>query len=114
MADPLEKLTFRVEPEAVGMRLDAFLARQATGFSRSRLKALIKDGRVTLDDHVADDPNGRLVAGAQISLTVPKAETATPQGESIPLKILYEDADLIVIDKPAGLVVHPGAGNQTG
>jgi 23S rRNA pseudouridine1911/1915/1917 synthase len=114
MPDSLEKLTFRVEPEAAGARLDAFLARSAAGLSRSRLKALIKEGRVTLDDRVLDDPNARLVAGAEIAVSVPEAEPASPGAEDIPLKILFEDDDLIVIDKPPGLVVHPGAGNQTG
>jgi 23S rRNA pseudouridine1911/1915/1917 synthase len=114
MADPLEKLTFRVEPEAAGARLDAFLASHAVGFSRSRLKALIKDGRVTLEGRALDDPNARLAAGADVALFVPEAAPANPQAESIPLKILFEDRDIIVIDKPAGLVVHPGAGNQTG
>jgi len=114
MHDPLEKLTFRVEPEAAGARLDAFLASHAAGFSRSRLKALIKEGQVRLGGRVLDDPNARLAAGAEISLSVPEAEPATPEGEAIPLKILFEDGDIVVIDKPVGLVVHPGAGNQTG
>src|SRR6185295_3922453 len=68
MANPLEKLTFRVEPEAAGARLDAFLASHAVGFSRSRLKALIKDGRVTLEGRALDDPNARLAAGADVAL----------------------------------------------
>jgi 23S rRNA pseudouridine1911/1915/1917 synthase len=114
MSDPLEKLTFRVEPEEAGARLDAFLARHATGFSRSRLKALIKAGWVTLQGRVLADPNARLAAGAEIGLAVPEVEAAAPEAEAISLKILYEDSDIIVIDKPAGLVVHPGAGNQTG
>jgi 23S rRNA pseudouridine1911/1915/1917 synthase len=114
MPDPLEKLTFRVEPEAAGARLDTFLASHAADFSRSRLKALIKEGLVTLDSRVLEDPNARLTAGAEITLTVPEAVPANPQAEAIPLKILFEDADIIVIDKPVGLVVHPGAGNQTG
>ena len=91
MADPLEKLTFRVEPEAAGMRLDAFLAGRAPAFSRSRLKALIKDGRARLDGRVLDDPNARLAAGAEITLDVPEAEPAAPEAETIPLDILYED-----------------------
>ncbi len=114
MPDPLEKLAFRVEPEAAGARLDAFLAGQAAGLSRSRLKALIKDGRVTLDGRVLDDPNARLMAGAEIAVLVSPPEPAKPEGEAIPLKILFEDADIIVIDKPPGLVVHPGAGNHSG
>ena len=114
MAEALEKRTFLVEPEAAGDRLDAFLARHAEGFSRSRLKALIKDGKVSLRGEVLDDPNARLAAGSNIVLEVPPAAPAKPQAEDIPLKILYEDADIVVIDKPAGLVVHPGAGNSGG
>lgn len=69
---------------------------------------------MTLDGRVLDDPNTRLVAGGELTLTVPAAEPASPEAEAIPLKILFEDADIVVIDKPPGLVVHPGAGNQTG
>jgi 23S rRNA pseudouridine1911/1915/1917 synthase len=114
MADPLEKLTLRVEPEDAGARLDQFLARRAEGFSRSRLKALIQSQQVSMRGKVLDDPNARMVAGAEILLQIPAAELAEPQPEVIALKILHEDEDIIVIDKPAGLVVHPGAGNQTG
>jgi 23S rRNA pseudouridine1911/1915/1917 synthase len=114
MDDPLEKLTLRVEPEDAGARLDQFLARRAEGFSRSRLKALIQDRQVSARGNVMDDPNARVVAGSEILLQIPAAEPAEPQPEAIALTILYEDEDIIVIDKPAGLVVHPGAGNQTG
>ncbi len=114
MDDPLEKLSFLVEPEAAGARLDSYLALKAPGFSRSRLKTLIKEGRVMLGGRALVDPNARLAAGAEISLTVPEAETPQPKAEALPLTVLYEDADIIVIDKPAGLVVHPGAGNSSG
>jgi 23S rRNA pseudouridine1911/1915/1917 synthase len=114
MGDSLEKLDFRVEPEAAGTRLDAFLAQHANGLSRTRLKALIGASQVTIDGRVVDDPNTRLSTGSQISLVVPSIVPAEPAGEAIPLKTLYEDADIIVIDKPAGLVVHPGAGNRSG
>ena len=63
---------------------------------------------------MVNDPNTRLAAGAEISLLLPPVVPAEPAAEAIPLKTLYEDADIIVIDKPAGLVVHPGAGNETG
>ncbi len=114
MGDLIEKRTFRVEPEAAGDRLDTFLAKHAEGLSRSRLKALIKDGRVTVGGKPAGDPNTRVEVGAEIALTLPPPEAAEPEAEPIPLKILYEDADIIVIDKPPGLVVHPGAGNRSG
>ena len=111
MTEPIEKRTFVVEPTAEGQRLDTFLARHAEGFSRSRLKALIKDGHVRLGGNVVRDPNARISAGFELTLAVPEAEAAEPEPETIPLKILFEDADIIVIDKPPGLVVHPGAGN---
>ena len=114
MGDLIEKRTFRVEPEAAGLRLDAFLARHAEGISRSRLKALIKDGKVAIAGRPVADPNARLQADAEISLLLPPPEDATPAAEPMPLDILFEDDDLIVIDKPAGLVVHPGAGNRSG
>jgi 23S rRNA pseudouridine1911/1915/1917 synthase len=114
MADSLEKLTFRVEPETAGTRLDAFLARRALALSRTRLKALIVAGHVTVDGCVVDDPNARLGDGVEVSVVLPPVAPAGPAAEAIPLKILYEDADIIVVDKPAGLVVHPGAGNEAG
>src|SRR5690606_18723997 len=82
--------------------------------SRSRVQALIRDGFVSLDGNAATDPGRKIAAGARVVLTLPEAEAAEPLGEDIPLAVLFEDDDLIVIDKPAGLVVHPGAGNPTG
>jgi 23S rRNA pseudouridine1911/1915/1917 synthase len=114
MAEPIEKLTFRVEPGEAGERLDAFLARRDTRFSRSRIKALIKEGAVSRGGAALTDPAARIAPGDAIALAVPPPEPAAPRGEPIPLDIVYEDGDLVVIDKPAGLVVHPGAGNQTG
>jgi 23S rRNA pseudouridine1911/1915/1917 synthase len=114
MAEPLEKATFRVEPGEAGERLDVFLARRDNRFSRSRLKALIKAGAVSSEGGALSDPAGRVAAGEEIALAVPPPEPAAPQAEPIPLAVAYEDDDVIVIDKPAGLVVHPGAGNQTG
>ena len=114
MAEPLEKHAFQVEPEEVGERLDAFLARHETSLSRSRHKALIKEGQVAVGNRPLADPNYRVAAGDRIELVIPPAEAAGPEAENIPLAVLYEDADLIVIDKPPGLVVHPGAGNFDG
>jgi 23S rRNA pseudouridine1911/1915/1917 synthase len=114
MDKSLEKRTFVVEAGDEGRRLDAYLARHAEGLSRSRLKALIKDGHVRLGNETIRDPNARLQGGARLTLTIPEAEPAEPQPETIPLKILFEDRDIIVIDKPPGLVVHPGAGNPRG
>src|SRR4029077_1882536 len=82
--------------------------------SRSRLKALIEAGAVTVDGHTIRDPNHRVNAGVAIAVDVPPAEPAKPAAEAIPLRVIYEDGDIIVIDKPRNLVVHPAAGNWTG
>nr|WP_255616601.1 RluA family pseudouridine synthase [Microvirga puerhi] len=95
-------------------RLDRVLAGLAGDLSRSRLQALIRDGQVEIDGIAVLDPSRKVAGGARIELVVPPAVPAEPQGETIALTIVYEDEDLIVIDKPAGLVVHPAAGHETG
>jgi 23S rRNA pseudouridine1911/1915/1917 synthase len=100
--------------EQSGARLDRVLAASVEGLSRTRLKALILDGRVTIGGRTIRDPGQRVNAGDAITVNVPPAEPAEPAGEDIPLNVAYEDGDLIVIDKPAGLVVHPAAGHPTG
>jgi 23S rRNA pseudouridine1911/1915/1917 synthase len=97
-----------------GDRLDRVLAAAIEGLSRTRLKALILDGAVTVGGRTIVDPGHRVNAGDAVAVAVPPAEEAEPQGEAIPLKVVYEDAELIVIDKPAGLVVHPAAGHASG
>jgi 23S rRNA pseudouridine1911/1915/1917 synthase len=94
-------------------RLDRVLAAR-TALSRTRLKALILDGAVTIGPRTIRDPGYRVNAGEVIALAMPPPEPAEPAGEHIPLKIIYEDAEIIVIDKPAGLVVHPAAGHKAG
>lgn len=102
-------------PDAAGQRLDQFLAAAlAPDLSRSRVQALIRDGRVTVAEGVVREPKHRLAGGEEIAIELPEPEAAEPEAEDIPLSILHEDTELIVIDKPAGLVVHPGAGNPTG
>jgi len=90
------------------------LARRLADLSRSRLKALIEAGTVAVDGHTIRDPSHRVNSGAAIKVDVPPARPARPGPEPIPLNVVYEDDDIIVIDKPAGLVVHPAAGNWTG
>lgn len=100
-----------------GKRLDAVLAMAASdlpGLSRSRITSLIKAGHLTLGERDHTNPALKLKGGEVLVLTVPQADDPTPQAENIPLDVLYEDEALIVINKPAGLVVHPGAGNPTG
>lgn len=101
-------------PEDAGQRLDQWLAsRLQPDLSRSRIQALIRDGQVTLGG-AAVEAKRKVAAGDSVSIVVPEPEPAAPAGEEIPLAILHEDDQLIVVDKPAGLVVHPGAGNPTG
>jgi 23S rRNA pseudouridine1911/1915/1917 synthase len=94
-------------------RLDRFLADCIPDLTRSQLKRLIEDGRVLLDD-VAAKAGGRLKGGETVTVTIPPAAPTEAVPEEIPLAVLYEDPHLIVIDKPAGLVVHPAPGHQGG
>ena len=108
-------LRLQASPSLRGKRLDAALASlEVPGLSRSRITALIKAGHATLNGEPFANPAQKLRGEEAITLTVPEAEEPEPQPEDIPLDILHEDADLIVINKPAGLVVHPGAGNPSG
>jgi 23S rRNA pseudouridine1911/1915/1917 synthase len=97
-----------------GARLDRVLALHLSELSRSRLKALILAGEVTIEGRTIRDPSHRVNARDRVALVVPPPEPAAPQGENIPLPIVYEDEDIIVIDKPKGLVVHPAAGHPSG
>ncbi|MFT3987700.1 RluA family pseudouridine synthase [Aestuariivirga sp.] len=99
---------------SAGERLDRFLAQAFPEISRSRFQSLIAEGLVRVEGRVATEGRLKLKGGAAVSVMIPEATPADPQAENIPLAIVYEDADLIVLDKPAGLVVHPGAGNETG
>ncbi len=95
-------------------RLDRVLKHHIPDMSRSRLQKLIADGSVAVAGMPANDANQKIAIGQNIALNVPEAVPAEPKSEIIPLNIVYEDKDLLVIDKPAGLVVHPGAGNENG
>ena len=109
---------FDVGAEGAGERLDRWLGRAAAdrrlALSRTRLKALIGEGRVTVDGETARDPAMRLKDGARIAFEAPSPEESPLAGEDLPLAVVFEDADLIVIDKPAGLVVHPAPGHARG
>ncbi|MBG1230889.1 RluA family pseudouridine synthase [Aestuariivirga litoralis] len=95
-------------------RLDKFLASQFAEISRARFQKLIADGCVSVEGETADDMSLKLKPGQEVVVEVPEAAPAEPQAENISLDVIFEDKDLIVINKPAGLVVHPGAGNETG
>ena len=104
-----------VEFASAGRRLDQWLAAAlGADFSRSRIQALIRAGAVQVGNVTIREPRRILATGETVRITVPEPKAAEPQGEPIPLSILHEDDHVVVIDKPAGLVVHPGAGNWTG
>jgi 23S rRNA pseudouridine1911/1915/1917 synthase len=104
---------FVVEADADGVRLDVFLAQRLPALSRARSQAVIAGAGASVDGRPAR-PSQRLKAGAAVSVVLPDPEPAQPAPEDIPLRVLHEDAHLLVVDKPAGLVVHPGAGAASG
>lgn len=106
--------TVPVPEDKAGLRLDRFLADTLPSLSRSRLKSLIKDGCVHRGDAVADDPSAKVRAGQDYRVDVPAPVAAIPKAQAIPLDVVYEDDDLIVIDKAVGMVVHPAPGHADG
>ena len=108
------RLTFTAEAEHVGERLDRFLTSQIPDHSRSQIQRLIEDGRVTHSRYAKVKANNDIREGDVIGVDLPEPEPSSAQPEDIPLEILFSDADLVVINKPAGMVVHPAAGNATG
>jgi 23S rRNA pseudouridine1911/1915/1917 synthase len=109
-----ETLHVTVEGDEGSARLDRVLAVRCAGLSRSRLKALILAGSVTVKGAPVRDPAYHVASGDSITIDVPEAAAAEPGAENIPLDIVFEDDDIIVIDKPKGLVVHPAAGHASG
>lgn len=103
-----------VPEDGAGTRLDAFLAACFPVFSRNRIKDLILSGAVAVDGSPVEVPKYRVRAAESITLAAPEPVEAEPEPQDIPLAILYEDEHLIVIDKPAGMVVHPAPGNADG
>ena len=101
------------ETEA-GQRLDCVLTGKLGELSRARIQQLLGEGHVTRDGVTIKDANHRVKGGETYDVVIPAASTARPLGQDIPLDVVYEDKDLIVIEKPAGLVVHPAAGNPDG
>ena len=100
-------------PARIGIRLDRALA-DATELSRARIQALIAEGHVEVDGEVMSSAKAKVAEGAAFCITVPPAADAEAQPQDIPLDVVFEDEHLIVVDKPAGMVVHPAAGNPDG
>lgn len=107
--------TYEIPAEAGGDRLDKALAAGLPGLSRSRIQALLEQGCVReggqTGGRTIKDPSLRVKPGQTFDVFIPEAEPAQPEAQDIPLDVIYEDEDVLVIDKPAGLVVHPAAGN---
>ena len=112
MTEELQLAEFTTESEDVGNRIDRVIAERLPQMSRSRVKALIEAGRVTVDGVTIGQPSAKLRLGQEVRLDVPPPVDDHPAAQSIALTILYEDEQLIVLDKPAGLVVHPAPGNR--
>lgn len=111
---PNRRLAAEADASHGDMRLDRFLAERLPELSRTRIQNLIKEGRVSSGRATIVDAKYRVKPGERFALDVPPPAPAEPGAETIPLDIVYEDENLIVIDKPAGLVVHPGAGHAKG
>ena len=103
-----------VPPGTAPDRLDRYLSRVVPGLSRSKAQRIIIEGRLRLNGRPLKKPSHRLLPGAKLSVDLPPPETTELKPQSIPLQILHEDDFLLVLDKPAGLVVHPGAGHSEG
>ncbi len=106
--------TFETGPDHEGLRLDKFLANELPNHSRAQVQRLIDDGRVRMPRVATPKANTAVRPGDVVTVEVPAPAPSTLEPEDLPLPILHDDADVVVVNKPAGLVVHPGAGHPTG
>ena len=111
---PIKPVELIVEPEEADLRLDVFLAGRLDDLSRTAIQNAIKNGAATVAGRAARRPSHRLRAGEAVRFVVPELPAISLKPENIPLDILFEDADVLVINKPAGLVVHPAPGHPSG
>jgi 23S rRNA pseudouridine1911/1915/1917 synthase len=108
-----ERVQFTVPADEAGNRLDRFLASQLPDISRTHIQSLMDEGRILVDG-VAMKPSHRVEQGASVVVEIPRAPAPGVPAENIPLEIIYEDADIAVLNKAAGMIVHPGAGGEAG
>lgn len=113
-SEPAAPIELSADAGDAGIRLDRFLSSRLDGLTRSRIQSLIRSGRVAGRAGTISDASARVKPDDRFQISVPPPEAASPEAEAIPLNVAYEDDDLIVIDKPAGLVVHPSAGHASG
>ena len=113
-ADETGAYAFTVDTDAVGARVDKWLSDNISELTRTRVKTLIDGGSLTRGGETFRDPSWKLREGEAYRLTIPPLEDPAPKPEAIPLDVVYEDADLIVVNKPSGLVVHPAPGAWSG
>jgi 23S rRNA pseudouridine1911/1915/1917 synthase len=108
----VEIITLTVEKNEEKQRLDKFLVSRVLSLTRTRIQALMDDGRLTCSNKIITSSSHKVKEGEAYTLHIPQAQEAIPQAENIPLTIIYEDEDLLVINKPAGMVVHPAPGHR--
>jgi 23S rRNA pseudouridine1911/1915/1917 synthase len=108
------QIQLTVDPDHDGLRLDRVLTNEIAGYSRSQIQRLIDDGHVALSRVAAVKSNTAVRTGDVIAVRLPEAVAPQPAAEDLPLEILYQDTDLVVVNKPAGMVVHPAAGHDSG
>lgn len=109
-----DKLKFTIDAKYNNQRLDKVLSDLCDDLSRARIQSLIRDGEIEVNGISETSPSLKIEAGDDITICIPDPVDATPKAEMINLDVIYEDGDLLVINKPAGFVVHPGAGNHDG
>lgn len=108
----VETITLTVEKGEEKQRLDKFLAERLFPLTRTRIQALMEDHKLTCCNKIITSPSHKVKEGEVYTLHIPPAQDATPQAENIPLTIIFEDQDLLVLNKPAGMVVHPAPGHH--
>lgn len=108
----MEKQSFTIDQDSNRLRIDVFLTKNCKGHSRTRIKYLIQSGHVTVNQK-AIKPHYCLKAGDEVRVSIPPPKVSTLEAENITLEILYEDSDVIVLNKPCGMVVHPAPGNKS-
>ncbi len=109
-----KKYNFTVAEEQTSKRVDQFIVEELPSFSRTKIAKLVKEGALLINGKAIKDNAKKVMFGDQIELEVPEAVATDIKPQKIPLDIVYEDKDLLVINKPIGMVVHPGAGNPDG